>query len=147
MKSQLRRGAVLVQQLPTTREIVRSVVEPLTVALALSCGIVGTLLGWHAHGQAWTSGLHPRAAAEYVDAMCRSDTAYLQRKTGETAGVMPWEPRLSAWAMPCKGQRFLGSSTDRIGREQHVFTLLQQDGSEVLFVVTLGRDGLVAGIE
>ena len=125
----------------------RSVVEPLTVAVALSCGIVGALLGWQAHGQAWTSGLHPRAAAEYVDAMCRSDAAYLQRKTGELAGTMPWEPRLSTWALPCEGQRYLGSSTDRIGREQHIFTLLQQDGSEVLFVVTLGRDGLVAGID
>jgi hypothetical protein len=147
VKSEQKWSAVLAQELPTTREIVRSVVEPLTVALALSCGIVGALLGWQAHGQAWTSALHPRAAAQYVDAMCRSDTAYLQRNTGEVAGTMPWEPRLSTWAVPCKGQRYLGSSTDRIGREQHVFTLLQRDGSEVLFVVTLGRDGLVAGIE
>lgn len=147
MTSEQKRSAVLVQGLPTTREIVRSVVEPLTFAFAISCGIVGALLGWQAHGQAWTSGLHPRAAAAYVDAMCRSDVAYLQRKTGEVAGTMPWEPRLSTWALPCKGQRYLGSSTDRIGREQHIFTLLQQDGSEVLFLVTLGRDGLVAGIE
>ena len=147
MKSEHKRTAVLVRDLPTTRDIVRSVAEPLTFAFALSFGIVGGLLGWQAHATVWTSGLHPRVAAEYVDAMCRSDLAYLRRRTGEAAGTMPWEPRLSTWAMPCKGQRYLGSSTDRIGREQHVFTLLQRDGSEVLFVVTLGHDGLVAGID
>jgi hypothetical protein len=147
VRSEHKWHAVLVQEFPTTREIVRSVAEPLTVALALSCGIVGALLGWQAHGQAWTSGLHPRTAAEYVDAMCRSDVAYLLRRTGEPAGPMPWDPRLSSWAMPCKGQRYLGSSTDRIGREQHVFTLLQGDDTEVIFVVTIGRDGLVAGID
>jgi hypothetical protein len=147
VRSAQKRSAVLVRDFPATREIVQSVVEPLTLAFALSCGIVGALLGWEAHGQAWTSGLHPRSAATYVDAMCRSDVAYLQRNTGEAAGPMPWEPRLSTWSMPCKGQRYLGSSTDRIGREQHVFTLLQQDGTEVLFVVTFGHDGLVAGID
>jgi hypothetical protein len=34
-----------------------------------------------------------------------------------------------------------------LGREQHVFALLQRDGTHVLFVVTFGHDGLVAGID
>ncbi|HEY6203692.1 MAG TPA: hypothetical protein VI056_11710 [Candidatus Limnocylindria bacterium] len=72
---------------------------------------------------------------------------YLQQHTGEAAGPMPWEPRRSTWSMPCQGQRYLGTSTDRIGREQHVFALLQRDGTDVLFIVTFGHDGLVAGID
>jgi hypothetical protein len=147
VKSARKRNAVLIGDRPTAREILRSVAEPLAFVLAVSCGIVGAFLGWSAHGQAWTAGLHPRIAAEYVEAMCREDLAYLKRKTGEAAGLMPWEPRLSAWSTPCTGQRYLGSSTDRIGREQHVFTLLQRDGTEVLFIVTLGSDGLVAGVD
>lgn len=124
------------------------VAEPLTAVLALSLAILGALLGWHAHREAETPRTRAPAVAEaYVDALCRQDVAHLQRRTRESLGPLPWEPRLSEWAMPCTGHRYLGSLQDRIGREQHVFTLFQPDGTEVVYLVTIGRDGLVAGVD
>lgn len=129
-------------------EIARVIVEPLTLALALSLGVFGAGAGWHAHEGAMSARTRaPQAAEDYVDALCRNDVAYLLRKTGEAAGLMPWEPRRSRWAETCTGHRYLGASLDRIGREEHVFALLQSDGTEVLYIVTFGRDGLVAGID
>lgn len=148
MRTQQTRSAVLVTERLTTSGILKSVVEPLTLALALSLAVLGALLGWGARAQAQAPRTHaPAAAQEYVDALCRLDLAYLERKTGEAAGRMPWEPRLTTWAMPCTGTRYLGSLQDRIGRAQYVFTLLQPDGTEVLYVVTFGHDGLVAGVD
>jgi hypothetical protein len=141
-----RQSAFLVRELPSARQIAQNVLEPLTFAFALACGIFGTFVGWQANDEFRTWWLHP-AAARYADAMCRSDVAYLQHHTGESAGPMPWEPRLSSWSMPCHGKRYLGTSTDRIGREQHVFALLQRDGTAVVFVVTFGHDGLAAGVD
>lgn len=141
------RSAVLIPDIPSTSDVLRGVVEPLTLALALSVGTVGAYLGWHAHERVWVSRTQPRVAAEYVDALCRDDVAYLRRRTGEEVGPMPWEVRLNTWAQPCVGYRYLGSSSDRIGRQQHVFALVQRDNTEVLFVVTIGHDGLVARID
>lgn len=148
MSTSQRRSAVLVVERRTTREIAATIVEPLTLALALSLGIFGTVVGWHAHGEVMAARKGgPLAAEQYVDALCRDDVAYLLRKTGEAVGPMPWEPRLSTWAKPCTGHRYLGTSLDRIGRQQHIFTLLQPDGTEVVYIVTIGNDGLVAGID
>ena len=60
---------------------------------------------------------------------------------------MPWEPRLTGWAAPCARHRYLGALTDRLGRDQFVFTLMRPDGTEVLYVLTLGPDGLVYGVD
>jgi len=153
------RGAVLVVEQRTVRQIATSVVEPLTLALAVSLAVLGGFVGWEAHRTAAAPAVksapttplaRSRATAEadaYVDALCAQDVAYLQRNTGEAAGRMPWEPRLSDWAMPCMRHRYLGSLVDRLGRDQYVFTLLRPDGTEVLYLVTFGHDGLVAGID
>ncbi len=153
------RGAVLVGEQRTARQIARSVVEPRRLALAVSLAAVGGFVGWEAHRMAATPAVHvaptaplarSQATAEadaYVDALCAQDVAYLGRHTGEAAGPMPWEPRLSEWAAPCMRHRYLGALVDRLGRDQFVFTLVLPNGDEVLYFVTIGRDGLVAGID
>lgn len=135
-------------------------VEPLTLVLAIALAALGAMLGWQARGTATTvvaapttaplalQRMHaPAEATAYVDALCSGDVAYLSRNTGEGWGPMPWEPRLSDWALPCTRHRYLGALVDRLGRDQYVFTLVRADGTEVLYVVTFGRDGLIAGIE
>lgn len=130
------------------RDIAQTIVEPLTLALALALGALGSMAGWHLHEQAMSARNHaPPAAERYVDALCRDDVAYLLRATGEATGPMPWEPRLSTWSQPCTGYRYLGPAADLIGREQHVFALLRPDGTETVYLITFGRDGLVAGVE
>jgi len=141
-------SAVLVVERSTMRDIARTIVEPLTLVLALALGVVGMTVGWHAHEYATALRTHaPLAAESYVDALCRDDLAYLRRTTGEATGPMPWEPRLSTWTKPCVGYRYLGPAMDLIGREQHVFTLRRPDGTETVYVITFSRDGLVAGVE
>lgn len=151
-------GAVLVVDQRTVRQIAATIVEPLTLALAVSLGVLGLVGGWHAHAAATPSptvGMPApiariqatAAAEEYVAALCRDDTAYLLRNTGESVGPMPWEPRLTDWATPCTRYRYLGTLTDRLGRDQFVFTLRRTEGTEVLYVLTFGHDGLVAGID
>lgn len=154
-----RRGAVLVVEQRTVRQIAKVLVEPLTLALALSLGVLGGSLGWHAREAASAppvaqavappvSRSQPTAGAmAYADALCANDLAYLQEHTGESWGPLPWEPRLSDWTLPCTRYRYLGALVDRLGRDQFVFTLLRGDGTEVLFIVTFGRDGLVARID
>lgn len=134
--------------------------EPLTLALALSLAILGSVLGWQAHSAAAPAvreePVVPRLALRmyapvfierYVEALCQGDTAFLGRNTGENAGHMPWEPRLREWARPCVGHRYVGAVLDRLGRDQYIFTLVRPDGAEVLWLVTLGHDGLVAGVD
>lgn len=153
------RSAVLVVEQRTVSQIAKVLVEPLTLALALSLGVLGGSLGWHSREAASAppvaqtvvlpaSRTQPTAeATAYADALCANDVAYLQRNTGESWGPLPWEPRLSEWTLPCTRYRYLGALVDRLGRDQFVFTLLRGDGTEVLYAVTFGRDGLVAGID
>jgi uncharacterized iron-regulated membrane protein len=143
----------------TVREIARTIVEPLTLALAVSLATLGGFVGWEAHRMAaapavevapTTPPARSQATAEadaYVDALCAQDVAYLGRHTGEAAGPMPWEPRLSEWVVPCTRHRYLGALVDPLGRDQFVFTLVRPDGAEAVYVVTFGHDGLVAGID
>lgn len=140
--------AVLVLETPAKRQVRRTFAEPLTFAFALSFAILAAILGWQAHALA--SALRtdaPELAERYVEALCGGDVAHLQRMTGEAAGRMPWEPRLSSFIQPCTGHRYMGSLQDVIGRDQHVFTLLRPDGTEAVYIVTIGRDGRVAGID
>jgi hypothetical protein len=146
MSTSQRRSAVLVVERSRMREIAQTIVEPLTLALALLLGVFGALGGWHAHEQAMSAHA-PLAADRYVEALCRDDVAYLRRKTGDASGPMPWEPRLSTWTKPCTGHRYLGPTVDLIGRDQYVFALLRPDGTEAVYVITFGRDGLVAGVD
>jgi hypothetical protein len=154
------RGAVIVPEHRTLRRIAGATVEPLTLALAVSLAALGVVLGWNAHEATVRGAVPPVAAAApvghsrapvaaemYVEALCAGDTEYLWKNTGEEAGRMPWEPRLSDWARPCVRSRYLGSLMDRLGRDQFVFTLLRPDGTEVLYLVTIGHDGLIAGVD
>jgi hypothetical protein len=126
----------------------QTIVEPLTLALTLLLGVLGAVAGWQVHEQAEAiRNQAPLAAELYAEALCRDDVAYLLRKTGEAAGPKPWEPRLSSWTQPCTGYRHVGATIDIIGREQHVFALFRPDGTASLWIVTLGRDGLVAGYD
>jgi hypothetical protein len=153
------KGAVLVVEQRSVRQIAKSVVEPLTLAFAVSLAVVGGFVGWEGHRMAaaptvttapTTPIARSRATAEadaYVDALCAQDTTYLASHTGEAAGKMPWEPRLSEWVAPCTRHRYLGALVDPLGRDQFVFTLVRPDGAEAVYVVTFGHDGLVAGID
>lgn len=153
-------GAVLVVERRSLRQIAATIVEPLTLALAVSLAVLGATLGWQARGFATHAATAPTAiplalqrvhapqeAVAYVDALCSGDTAYLNKNTGEGWGPMPWEPRLSQWALPCTRHRYLGALVDRLGRDQYVFTLVRPDGTEVLYTITFGRDGLVADVD
>lgn len=153
-------GPVLVVERRTARQVVTPFIEPLTLVLAIALAVLGAMLGWRAHGEASAAPqpsaaialalqrTHaPAEAVAYVDALCGGDVAYLERNTGESWGPMPWEPRLSDWTLPCTRHRYMGALVDRLGRDTYVFTLVRPDGTEVLYIVTFGRDGLVAGID
>lgn len=124
------------------------VIERAMFVFALSTGVVGGILGWTAHERSAAPRVShaPSAARAYVEAVCGGDDAYLRRWTGERAGVAPWDVRRE-WLGDCTGSRYLGAAVDIIGREQHVFALLRGDGTEFIYLVTFGHDGLVANLE
>jgi len=124
------------------------IIERAMLVFALLTAMVGAIVGWTAHERATAPRVShaPSAARAYVNAVCAGDVAYLRRTTGERAGVAPWDVRRE-WLGECTGDRYLGAAVDVIGRKQHVFALLRPDGTEFIYLVTFGHDGLVANLE